>query len=209
MTIADSVYKPVDMNENGIIEDSEEANYAGMLYRATYQGFWEVYDKKKIQLADELVIDRWGKFLTSVSPIFDESGEVIALLGVDYLVTLEESYLNELLDLGIKLFCLSVALSFFLAVIIGIWTTQPLHMMMSFVKEVQHGNFSSRITMKRDDEFGKLASTIDSMVEAIESLFKELSPFIEEMRDRKEKEELRRSGVEIERRREERRRSTD
>ena len=73
----------IDENENGILDDEEAPPAPGDEYDSSeLPAMKEAFEGKAI--ADyELNSDQWGTFLSGYAPIFDEEGNVIAVLGVD------------------------------------------------------------------------------------------------------------------------------
>ncbi len=63
---------------------SEDESPAGELFEDVSPGLIEVFNKK-ISLAEGPITDSWGTWISSLTPIIDpNSGEVVAVLGMDY-----------------------------------------------------------------------------------------------------------------------------
>jgi signal transduction histidine kinase len=82
---ADALSTPdeLDFNKNGVVDEDEEPGLPGDLYPIddipTMQG--PAFDGPVVE--SQTVVDQWGRLISAFAPIYDRSGNVVAILGMD------------------------------------------------------------------------------------------------------------------------------
>lgn len=72
----------LDANDNGVIEDHEEASYPGDLYDIReIPALMQAFDH--VTSDDTITVDQWGSVVSGYSPIRRRDGTVAAVLGID------------------------------------------------------------------------------------------------------------------------------
>jgi len=116
----------------------------------------------------ELVTDRWGRFLSGLSPIYDSQGQYVTTLGVDLS---SQSVIHELRHLqllaGITL-GLTLAAAFLAATFITRTMTRSFEQITTGVHQIEHGDLKTRINLPTHDEFANLADAINHMAKGLE-----------------------------------------
>ncbi len=117
---------------------------------------------------EELVSDRWGKFLPGYAPIKDSQGNYVATLGVN----LSAEYVMKTLD-SLKLLVFGTLFSmllagFLFATFLSHFVTRSLETLHDGIQEIGKGNLKSRLHMKEENEFGQLAHAINDMAKGLE-----------------------------------------
>lgn len=117
---------------------------------------------------DELVSDRWGRFLPSYAPIRDSQGNYVATLGVN----LSAEYVMKTLD-SLKLLVLGTLLAmllagFLFATFVAHFVTRSLERLHEGILEIGKGKLKTRLEVKSEDEFGQLAHAINEMAKGLE-----------------------------------------
>ncbi len=119
-------------------------------------------------VGDEYTKDSFGTWLTAFAPVLNSAGEPVAMLGADIAAVRIEALLRRLL-LG-ELMAMGISLS--LAAAVAAWlsgrVSRPLTELQEFVRRIGRGNFSTRIKLSGNDEFGELADAINQMAEGLE-----------------------------------------
>lgn len=118
--------------------------------------------------------DQWGTFISTRIPIKDASGQVIAILGLDYDVASEANQLNRLWNICMMILVVSVLLSLLLAYAIARWLGKPIAKLRAGAQQLHDGNFDTFIDIKSRDEFGTLADTFNQMTTQLKESFKTL-----------------------------------
>jgi len=112
--------------------------------------------------------DQAGTWITAFAPIRDSSGQVFAVLDVDYRV---EVYLNKLAEVRRRLY-LSSAAGALLALIAGLLIarqiTQPITQLSALARRVVEGDLSARVRVASRDEIGMLGNVFHLMVERVQ-----------------------------------------
>lgn len=73
----------LDMNHNQIIEPDEEASYPGELYDITDIPMLQSDAFEHPSVDEDITVDQWGLSISGYAPIFDQQGNVMAILGLD------------------------------------------------------------------------------------------------------------------------------
>lgn len=116
----------------------------------------------------ELVTDRWGRFLTGLSPVYDSQGNYVATLGIDLS---SQSVIHELrrlqllaaITLGATLLAAILAATF-----ISRAMTRSFDQITEGVHQIEHGDLKARIVLPTHDEFANLADAINHMAKGLE-----------------------------------------
>ncbi len=125
--------------------------------------------------------DNWGTWLEGYAPIRDQTGKTIAVLGVDLKASDVVHSLNLLLLSGGVALGISVILGLGLAVLLARWMAKPLAEVESALQAVGQGKLDTYLEVNGQDEFGKMAYTINKMVEGLrqrENLKKSLVSYV-------------------------------
>ncbi len=78
-----SPYNDVDINMDGIINDSDEPSYSGLPFDIEHISVLREGNYFNPIINEELYTDQWGTVLSAYAPIKDNRGAVIGLLGID------------------------------------------------------------------------------------------------------------------------------
>ena len=167
--LADTNFIPVDEDGDGVISADEEANPTGNLYSPPRDrpAFWQPFQTGNMHVTRNWYGDQWGTFLSAAIPIKDAEGNVIAVLGLDYLVTSEANKLEALLYLCVGLIAASLVLSVGVAFFLAYLMNRPIQKLREGAERVRERDFSTQIEVKTSDEFGLLANTFNGMVTEI------------------------------------------
>lgn len=161
--IVDTNYQDIDYNENGQLEDVEYGNPIGSLYRGEYEVFVKPFEDGQIKVSSDWYTDQWGTFMTAIVPIKDNDGSVIAALGLDYSVKAKANKLEQLfiICLGVfaSAFALALVASFAMAGLVNV----PISRLRRGAERFKNHQFTQPIKVNRNDEFGVLADTLNSM----------------------------------------------
>lgn len=112
--------------------------------------------------------DEWGAWLSGYTPIYDDEGNQMALLGIDIrtkeiYVELEKLLLYGLIAFGISIFA-AVIFAYFLSKLVS----SSLGMLCETVKKIGKGDFSTRSSLDTRDEFNDLSVAINHMAKGLE-----------------------------------------
>lgn len=112
--------------------------------------------------------DSFGTWLTAFAPIRNSAGEQVAVLAADISAHRIQDLLRQLLVGDLIAMFISISLAAALAAWLSGKVTQPLTNLQEFVRDIGKGNFTSRIQLNSNDEFGELAQAINQMVKGLE-----------------------------------------
>ncbi len=133
---------------------------------------YETYDKIDIALAgeasmdDEVTTDEWGSFYSAFAPIFDEDGNVVAIVGVDCSVdSIDEKVADMTKTLVIvELICIAVALV--VSMIMGRVMAKNVLTINRKMDELagSEGDLTQEISIKCGDEIESVANSFNSFM---------------------------------------------
>lgn len=112
--------------------------------------------------------DSFGIWLSAFAPILDAEGEPVAMLAADIAAERIQLLLRQLLLGDLVAMLIALGLASALAAWLSRKVTRPLTELQRFVRGIGRGDFSSRIALKSNDEFGELATAINQMAEGLE-----------------------------------------
>ena len=111
----------------------------------------------------EITTDQWGDWLSGYAPIYNESGDAVAIVGLDMSANavkgiIKEGQRNLLIPLGILLL---------LPALIGVLASGRLSRtvteMLDAATKIAEGDYDQRIDVKTTDEIGQLAAALNKM----------------------------------------------
>lgn len=152
MILADSHYQG-DADNN--------ANPIGTLYAS--DAFYAKAFKSEIAISEDWYEDKYGKLMSGVVPIKNNNGEVIAALGLDWLVEDFSQRINERKNFSLVIFVFAVAMALVLTFLITAWISIPLGKLRIGAEQLSKQDFEHKVTIKSKDEFGLLASTFNKV----------------------------------------------
>lgn len=163
---ADGDYEELDEDGNGLIEEAEQATTIGEVYSVAPQDGLRNAMKGVPSANSAYTEDKWGVWISGFSPILDEKGNVIAVLGVDYAAAGEFNRLRRLRNFCFVILFSSLLLSAAAAVIVSRWFTKPMMGLRAGADEVSKGNTHVQVQMgsRARDELTDLAESFNSMV---------------------------------------------
>ncbi|MCB1614385.1 MAG: SpoIIE family protein phosphatase [Pseudomonadales bacterium] len=180
MTLADTFYEDVDENGNGEIEPDEVGNPIGNLYGTPDDIFRAPFRDKQIHVSEGWYEDQWGRAISAAIPILDEQGDVIAILGMDYLFDNESNILDTLRYYAFAAVVASVLLSLVLSIYVARLLNKPLIKLREGADRVSARDFTFEVDIKNKDEFGLLANAFNTMVNQIRDYASGLEELVKE-----------------------------
>lgn len=157
-------------NDNSIyfgVETSLDPDLPGTVYNDTDKQLildnWNTYS-----VDDHYVTDQYGVWLSAFSPIRDDKGNVVAVLGVDVNAVDIHLKLDELIKFGLWGLLSSIVLSFILAHFLSKQVTTSLDKLSAVVQRIEEGDLTARSELETNDEFSKLGYQINSMCKGLQ-----------------------------------------
>lgn len=120
------------------------------------------------EVEQEIYEDEWGATLSGYAPIRDESGNAVAVIGVD--VTARRVARVEKRALASVSFAYGAALIVLVltGLVLGRGVRRPIARIIEASAEIAAGTPGARVKLERDDELGVLARYVDRMAEGLE-----------------------------------------
>lgn len=135
--------------------------------------------------AKEFVTDEWGTFLSAYTPIYDEKGEVVAVLGADIsaerVFELQADLRNKLLLAVLPGLIIAILISLLLANRI----ISPLLQLTIIFEEMAEkgGDLTQRTHINRNDEIGKLSDSANKILGTIQEIVLNIKKSVLEIRN--------------------------
>lgn len=162
------------------LEGGPVGNPVGNIYSGDPALFVTPFTTGQIAVSDGWYSDQWGTFMTAVVPIKGADGEVIAALGLDYSVTERAEKLNNLLYFCLSLFGVAFVLALVVSFTLAGFVNVPLKRLRLGAERFSQRDFTQPIRLKRRDEFGVLASTLNRMASEIHGYSQNLEKLVDE-----------------------------
>ena len=116
--------------------------------------------------------DAWGWFYSAYSPVFDKTGNVAGIIGVDFSVEWFESQLltqtRSMVLSYLVVFVFTLIFTIIMAFVFVKSIIDPLKRMTVIAKQYEEEDFSQKIAVNSDDEVGELSNTLQSMATSLQ-----------------------------------------
>ena len=167
------------------IEDEENHSAVGdsfseEKYPQVIKGFEEPTAEKE-PMADE---EFGGYSQTGYAPIKNENGEVIGVLAVDMDVSIINEKKNDMQRAGLWALSLAVLLALVLGILFSKYLTKPILTLTKGTKSIAEGNLDTLVDVKRNDEFGSLADSFNTMAQDLKRAHDELKQYNLELEEK-------------------------
>jgi adenylate cyclase len=117
---------------------------------------------------DEIYADEWGPVLSGYAPIRDKDGNAVAIVGCDVTAARVDAIFGEVLRTTAVLFVLAAIAIGIVGLLVARMVRIPLQSLVDMMYRVAAGDFGTRISLERQDEFGVLASHLDRMAAGLQ-----------------------------------------
>lgn len=162
------------------LEEGPVGNPIGNIYSGDPALFTAPFKSGAIAVSDDWYSDQWGTFMTAVVPIKNAAGEVIATLGLDYSVAKRAEKLDRLLYFCLSLFGVAFVLALLVSALLAGVVNVPLSRLRRGAERFSRRDFSQPIRLRRRDEFGVLATTLNAMASDIHAYSENLENLVAE-----------------------------
>lgn len=115
-----------------------------------------------------LYTDRYGTFISGFAPIFDSKGDYVTTIGVDVTSKFVGQDLSKIQWLAFITFLTTLTAGFIAATFLSQLVTRSLNEVSVCVQNIGEGNLKTRLKIHSHDEFGDLASSINTMAKSLE-----------------------------------------
>lgn len=114
--------------------------------------------------------DKWGMWLSGYAPVYDSSGQAVAIVGLDVSAK-SIRYMQVILAKKFLIVLIfGVIISLFMGWVVAIGITRPLNNLTRGVKEVEKGNFENRVDINTKDEIEELAVAFNKMTKGLKEM---------------------------------------
>lgn len=117
---------------------------------------------------EEPYVDRWGPTLSGYAPILDQEGRSVGLVGVDVKVAQVAGLRRQVLIVVAAAFGGAFVLLTLASILVARSVRQPLTRLIEGTEAIARGELTTRLQMRRKDEFGVVARHFDAMAEALQ-----------------------------------------
>ncbi|MFZ3015948.1 MAG: PAS domain S-box protein, partial [Minisyncoccia bacterium] len=162
-----SGYNTIDKNNDGTIELEEEQVSVGEIFDDT--NLPDMQQAFNSSSADhDINCDFYGCWLSGYSPLIDKNGTVVGIVGVDISAENILNYENKTKIFLFSIFFLLILLCPLIIFFVLKIMLKPIDIIISGLNSF-HKDLSSRIEMKRDDEFGMISNSFNAMAKDLEA----------------------------------------
>jgi len=184
-TIARIGNKCVYILDAAPIEDTENHSTVGSEfsledYPEASKGFMEPTAEKKLSYDKEFNI--WSQ--SGYAPIKDNNGKVVGVVGIDMDVTTLKDEEAQMKQAGIIALGISLLLALILGIMFSKYLTEPIIILTKGTKSIAEGDLDISVNVKRNDEFGELASSFNSMTKDLKDSHEALKKYSLELEEK-------------------------
>lgn len=126
----------------------------------------------------------YGDYLSAFTPIVDQSGDVIGILGVDIdaaqVSTITNNVMMNILPILIPLFIVIIIISITVLIFYVMRSIKPINDIEWIAKQIAQGDIQAakeegeKLPVHRKDEIGKLGKSFQHMIEQLEDIIKHI-----------------------------------
>lgn len=135
-------------------------------YREAQEAF-----KQKRTVVRELYSDQWGSWLSAYTPLLDETGKVVAILGVDIKADYVKNLQNAIKSRMVNAFAITYGTLFILVFLVSGVLTKPLNRLTDVATAIGEGDYDQDLATinqgKLPDEISTLATVFQTMVNKV------------------------------------------
>lgn len=115
---------------------------------------------------DEVTTDEWGAFISGYAPIMDSKGNVVGLVGVDFLADSISKNCNEFIRRMVGLTIVCLALCIVVGIIVSGRLKKRLNLVNNKLADVVYndGNLNKRVEIHTGDEFETIADNLNALM---------------------------------------------
>lgn len=117
---------------------------------------------------ETFMTDDYGTWLSAHAPLRNDSGEIVAMVGVDISATLVISKWDQITRGSLVALGIAIAIAAVLSILFSSIVTRPLSEITNMVQRIGSGHFGTRLSTDRHDEFGVVAGSINAMAESLQ-----------------------------------------
>ena len=127
--------------------------------------------------------DDWGTWISGYAPFFNPDGSRAGVLGVDISADTVREYQAKLRTISLWIFFLTLPVFLFLGFFIGRRIAQPVIAMKRASERIGSGELDTRVQVKRSDELGHLAASLNDMAQKLQASNAQLQEMLNKYRN--------------------------
>lgn len=131
----------------------------------------------------EFTTDEWGTYISGYAPMYDENGNVVAVLGIDYsakkVLEQERQLLTKILLSSVP----GILLSLFLSILLSGGISRPISSLSKIMEDMssRSGDLTQRLETTSNDELGVLSKATNKMLSSIHEMIKDIDETIKNL----------------------------
>ena len=164
--------REIDENTTEFIVDASQDEPAQLGYEYDYLPAMRMAFKGKVNSDEELYTDEWGTFLSGYAPVFDSSGKVDSIVGVDidalYIINQKKEINNEII--------FNILLSIFITVLLALFLARsivkPIRFLVHKFENLSEsgGDLTNKISINTEDELQDLGDALNKIIDNIKEI---------------------------------------
>lgn len=161
--------------------DEEDPADIGEPYE-TYDEIEEAFEGKDT-IDSEVTSDEWGSYFSAFSPIFDEEGNVVAIVGVDCSINAINEKIADYRNLIILIEVICIAVGIALAAFVSVVISRKLTVVDAKLSELadSRGQLGKRLDINSSDEVGSIANSMNRFLEHLHTIISGIAQGEEEL----------------------------
>lgn len=161
------VYLSVPEEDETAVGEPVEGSYVTEMTNAMNS---DGYVTKKIEKTDGV------SFITAYAPVYDHSGKVVGILGIDYRAENIVEALNGIVIAIVSIGAILIVISVFVSVMMASSIAAGLKKVNNKVSDLvsNNGDLTQKISVQSNDEVGDIADNINNLLEYIRTVVKNI-----------------------------------
>lgn len=156
-----------DEDGDGVLQAREQAARLGARYAARQLAPRMLAGFAGPVCDDQITEDQWGATLSGYAPIRDGSGAAVGVVGVDmsadHIRQMQRKFVNQCAVVVAAV----MAVALLVSMSISWYVNQPVKALHQGISSVQEGNLETRVVVRTNDEFRRLADAFNEMTKGL------------------------------------------
>ncbi|MBR6229509.1 MAG: hypothetical protein IKQ97_07210, partial [Eubacterium sp.] len=139
----------------------------------------------EVSVDDEVTTDEWGSTFSAFAPIFDESGAVVGIVGVDCSIDNLNNEVADLIKTLIIIGCIGLVITVALAILLGTVMSRNVQKVNVKMNELasNEGDLTQSVDVRSGDEVENVADNVSSFIRKLRTMMLEIKEGVDHVHE--------------------------
>lgn len=139
----------------------------------------------EVSVDDEVTTDEWGSTFSAFAPIFDESGAVVGIVGVDCSIDNLNNEVADLIKTLIIIGCIGLVITVALAILLGTVMSRNIQKVNVKMNELasNEGDLTQSVDVRSGDEVENVADNVSAFIRKLRTMMLEIKEGVDHVHE--------------------------